>query len=277
MRKNIYKFALSLLGKWRRFIVRKIVKLGIGLGRSVGYDQLKKDLEIIKKMDFLDRQLLMKVDSDIEHGSRVNACAKEPFTVDWIRKIACKGVFYDVGANVGSYSLIAASLMSGSNKVVAFEPAYFNFYKLNENIRINNFNNRIIPLNIALTDKNVVEQMFFSRIDDGASLHMLGKKTKSFTHSIPVLCMTFDEVIKRYSIPFPNHIKIDVDGYELVVLTGGKKTFRHPQVKSVMIEVNEANKKQASRINEFLLMSGLKLYKKYKLITEGLYNELFLR
>src|SRR5579862_9056307 len=57
---------------------------------------------------------------------RQATAAKEPFTVEWIEQsLRGGGVLYDVGANVGGYSLIAAA-QNPSVRVVAFEPAYKN-------------------------------------------------------------------------------------------------------------------------------------------------------
>jgi len=229
----------------------------------------------IKKLDFPDRDVTIIVNTDIEFVYRKNPCAKEPFTVDWIRETAHRGVFYDVGANVGSYSLIAASLMEeGSGIVVAFEPAYFNFYKLCENISINNFNRKIIPLNAALTDTDMLLDMHFADTRFGSSNNLADTGPSVFT---TVLGIRLDNVVENYGIPFPNHIKIDVDGCEQSVLEGGKRTFHDSRLQSVMIEVNNTNPEECSYVYQFMTDAGFEVRQTGQLISKELSNVLFAR
>ena len=74
----------------------------------------------------------------LSEGIRVNSCHKEPETVRWVETHLKSGqVFYDIGANVGAYSLIAAKYHHGTVTIYAFEPALQNFPLLVENIRRN--------------------------------------------------------------------------------------------------------------------------------------------
>ena len=226
-------------------------------------------------MDFPDRDIILIVESQCEQVFRANACAKEPITARWIRDIAHKGIFYDIGANVGSYSLIAASLMSGENVVVAFEPVFYNFFRLNENIILNKFSDRIIPLHIGLTNKNAVETVYLKSLGFGATNRVLSvDKADMFTRT---LCLTLDEIVKTGTLPFPQHIKIDVDGDEVAVLMGGKETFNDSRLQSVMIEINESEQEQASMIIDNLLNSGFRLYEKEQLYSKNGSNALFIR
>lgn len=272
---------ISLLEAIFNFINKLIIRLVILSSSSKNYSQLKKEFDVKKTLDFPDRKIFIKIDSDLEYIIRANSCVKEPFTVDWIRKIAHKGIFYDIGANVGSYSLIAASLMSNREKVVAFEPAYFNFYKLNENIKINNLNNKIIPLNIALTDNNSVTRMYFSSVEEGSAFHSLGGGNRIHSYFINIMCMTLDDVVNYCGIPFPNHIKIDVDGTELAILNGGRTVFRNNQVKSVMVEFDEINQpEESSKKYKFFNEMGYIMAKKYRLPMSKAkirFNVLFMR
>jgi FkbM family methyltransferase len=229
----------------------------------------------IKKLDFPDRDITIIVNTDIEFIYRARACAKEPFTVDWIRDTAHNGVFYDVGANVGSYSLIAASIMAEDNGVVvSFEPAYFNFYKLCENISINKFNKRIIPLNVALTNTNMLLDMHFADTRFGSSNNLSDAGSSVFT---TVLGIRLDDAVENYGIPFPNHIKIDVDGSEESVLEGGKRTFHDNRLQSVMIEVNNANPEECSHVYQFMADAGFVIRQTGQLISKNLSNVLFAR
>jgi len=230
---------------------------------------------VIKKVDFPDRDIFITVDSEVELRFRANACAKEPFTAEWIKSTAYKGVFYDIGANVGSYSLIAASLMSDDNSVVvAFEPVYFNFYKLCENSIINKLSSRIIPLNVALTQDNKMMEMHISNSDFGSTQ---GFDTKEAQYCVKVLCASLDQMVESFGLPFPNHIKIDVDGSEKDVIEGGRKVFYDSRLQSVMIEVNEENIKEASVIYNYFDDAGFDIQQRYPLMTKNYYNVLYIR
>lgn len=225
-------------------------------------------------LDFPDKDIFIITESGIEKVYRAKACEKEPFTVEWLKDFAHKGVFYDIGANVGSYSLIAASLMSDDKIVVAFEPVFFNFYRLNENIFINQLNSKIIPLNIALANSNRVAPLYLPRLDFGIS-PQASEQTGLFVN---VLYITLDSIVESGALPFPAHIKIDVDGNELEVLGGGKKTFSDERLRSVMIEVDESNTEIMSKLYEFLSGAGFNLYaKKELLLSKNVFGTLFLK
>ena len=88
----------------------------------------------IRRIDFDERELFIYAAGDWR-GFRSGACAKEPETARWIRRTAHPGsVFYDIGACVGSYSLIAAALGAS---VHAFEPSALNYAQLQLNAWLN--------------------------------------------------------------------------------------------------------------------------------------------
>ena len=68
------------------------------------------------------KEILLTVKSNMELKTRSNSCKKEPETIDWLTDNLRDGdIFYDVGANVGAYSLVAASI-NDNIKVYSFEP-----------------------------------------------------------------------------------------------------------------------------------------------------------
>lgn len=229
----------------------------------------------IARLDFPDRDLFITVDSQYEKSFRAHACAKEPCTAEWIKNTAHKGVFYDVGANVGSYSLIAASLMTGDTcRVVAFEPAYPNFFKLSENMLLNRLSGRIIPLSVALSSSDNLGIMGLSSTDFGSTHDVVRSGVK---HSIAVLYSTMDHLVEHYGLPFPNHIKIDVDGGEMDVVAGGRRTFQDPRLQTVMIEIDESVPGTATAVNQFMIESGFEVAERYSLMSKDIKNVLFVR
>lgn len=159
------------------------------------------------KLDYALAQIQMHAANDIEREYRLKACAKEPWTVEWIESMPAGSVLYDVGANVGSYSLLAAAL---GHTVVAFEPAFANYNRLCENIILNGLEPKVIPLCIALGNESgmlLIEQELQPGFSGG-------------TKRLRVPMMTLADATVIFGLPTPTHIKVDVDGSEEDVVQG---------------------------------------------------------
>jgi FkbM family methyltransferase len=132
-------------------------------------------------------------------------------------------VFYDLGANIGLFSLLGARIVGRSGRVFSFEPDPETAMRLARNVERNAFQN------IAVVRKGVWsasgEQRFAPA---GASSPDHG--TGSFVangnaaNGVPVGCVALDDFIRQ--APAPNAIKCDVEGAELEVLRGAEHTFR---------------------------------------------------
>ena len=178
---------------------------------------------------------------------------KEPGTIEWIRGFEKESVFYDIGANVGVYSLYAAKISNA--KVYSFEPESNNFQALMENILINNLNDFILPFPIGLSNKNELTNLNLSEFVVASSHHTVGKygldhnSLKKITnkHKQGIFSTTLDDLHFNWKLPFPDHIKIDVDGIENKIIEGGSKTLKNPQLKSILIEIN-SNRKEDKKI-----------------------------
>lgn len=164
---------------------------------------------------------------------------KEPDTIAWLRGTQAGEVLFDIGANCGQYSLLAAQR---GIKVHAFEPEAQNFALLVRNIAVNNFNDLIVPWPVALSDHLSLEILHLSSLTAGGSCHSYGESTDfkgkphQFPHSQGSMSTTLDHFIAKYGPA--DHIKIDVDGFEHLVMKGGIETFK--RAKSVLIEINTA-------------------------------------
>jgi FkbM family methyltransferase len=125
--------------------------------------------------------------------------------------IAPGTVVYDIGANVGFYTLLAAELVSPAGRVIAFEPLPRNLRYLEQHVSQNNLSNvDIIPAAVAAQSGDA----FF---DDkhGASMGHL-----SVAGSLVVKTVRLDELVASGRIPAPDTMKIDVEGAEEQVLAG---------------------------------------------------------
>lgn len=131
------------------------------------------------------------------------------------------GVFYDIGANVGFYSLFAATLI-GSGKVFAFEPVPANVAYLWEHLKLNGITN-VFPLELAVCDQT--GKLSFAVEDSGSMGHL---------HSdgaLEVETTTLDALIQEERIPPPAYVKMDIEGAELKALRGARICFTRYQPK----------------------------------------------
>ena len=77
---------------------------------------------------------------------------KEPETLEWIDTFNSKSIFWDIGANVGLYSIYASK--KRNTQTIAFEPSYFNLEFLSRNVNLNSLTKKITIVPIPLNDKN---------------------------------------------------------------------------------------------------------------------------
>jgi FkbM family methyltransferase len=182
--------------------------------------------------------------------------SKEPETIEWINTYFEKeDTFYDVGANIGVYSIYAA-IRYPNMSVLSFEPYINNYWRLCQNINLNNVVN-IIPLNLALSDSTSIEEFFIKDERVGSSGNQIGENIDENGQFFETLnrfhvpCYSFDNFIKEFSLPIPNHIKIDVDGVEDKIVAGMKHTLLNSSLKSILVEINHNDKKGESIIKLF--------------------------
>lgn len=168
---------------------------------------------------------------------------KEPETLEWIDGFADSDVLFDVGANIGLYSIYAAAR---SIRVVAFEPESQNYALVNQNIFLNGFGDRVACLPVALSDRTAIDFIYLSRFRAGESLHNFGAaedwQHAAFDPSFQQGSVSFslDAFLELRPDPFPTHIKIDVDGLEGKIVSGAARTLRDPRVRSLLVEFNGA-------------------------------------
>lgn len=190
---------------------------------------------------------------------------KEPDTIEWINTFNKDTILWDIGANVGVYSLYAAIKKV---KVLSFEPSPSNYYILNRNIEINKMDNMISAYCLAFNDVTKLDVFFMENTQLGGALNSFGElidyKGNPFIASMNQAMIGFgvDDFIKQFKPPFPNHIKIDVDGIEDRIVNGAQETLADKRLKSVLIELDTERKEYCKKVTEILENSGLKLLKK---------------
>lgn len=180
------------------------------------------------------------ISSESEHYRAETYSTKEPETLAWLRQNLRDGdVLFDVGANIGLYSLFAAKLRP-SSRVYAFEPESHNFSSLCRNIILNKAAS-VTPCCFPLSNREAFEMFYVYDLEPGSALHSLG--TPSVLRKGPealrqgTLGVTLDALVERHGLPHPSLLKLDVDGIEEKILEGGTSVLRSSRLRSILVEV----------------------------------------
>jgi FkbM family methyltransferase len=136
-------------------------------------------------------------------------------------------VFLDVGANVGVYSILAASRAS---RVLAMEPVPTSYEQLLDNINLNRFQALVEPKNIGLGSHSG-KLRFSAR--SGPTDHVLAEN-ESTDDSVVVVVKTLDDIAPRGV----TMIKVDVEGFEAEVIRGATDLLAQHSLQAVLIELN---------------------------------------
>lgn len=143
-------------------------------------------------------------------------------------------VFYDVGANLGLYSCLAADVVS--EPVIAFEPHPNNADRLEENADLNG--GGISIFRYALADSTGEADLTIALDKLGSAGHTLVSGAPQNHGSITVPKIRGDELIAREDLPPPTVLKMDVEGAEQAVLDGLETTLSHPDCRLVYCETH---------------------------------------
>src|SRR5262249_34519074 len=145
---------------------------------------------------------------------------KESETIQWINGFNEGDVLWDIGANIGVYSLYGA--IKRKLAVLAFEPSSANFYALTRNVELNRLESQVTALCIAFADQTSLGTINLSSQSMGAASNQFGEPgevspyapsgTRISGHGM--LGFTIDNFVETFFPKFPGHIKIDVDGLE---------------------------------------------------------------
>lgn len=138
-------------------------------------------------------------------------------------------IFVDVGANMGSYTILACAVTGA--KGIAFEPIPTTYARLMENVNANKLSDRVVCHNIGLGAEK--DQIRFTVGGDAMNHVVADDEDASNIISIPV--DTLDDVIGS---DCPALMKIDVEGFESAVLAGAEKTLQNDRLLAIIMELN---------------------------------------
>ncbi|MDO8705766.1 MAG: FkbM family methyltransferase [Sulfuricaulis sp.] len=179
----------------------------------------------------------------------------ERYEINNIVKILQAGdCCWDIGANIGFYTCLFATLVGDQGRVIAFEPVSATSGFLGNNIGLNGFRHVTLK-KLALGDAPGRQQIFLDLPDKAEGTVSL--KTAAGAHSETIDVETIDNLAA--SLPVPDFIKIDVEGYQMKVFAGGEKFFsRHSPM--IMAELRDRDRTLMNDAQVFLRAHGYLIY-----------------
>lgn len=163
-------------------------------------------------------------------------------------------LFVDVGANVGSYTILACAAIGARG--IAFEPVPDTYRRLIENMRLNCLDQKVKCINKAIGAKQGV--ITFTS-DSDTTNHALSPGEKC-DYGIIVEMTSLDIFLKNEC---PLLIKIDVEGYETLVLEGAQEVLRNEALQAVIMELNGSGDRYGfdeAKILDLMFSYGFKSY-----------------
>lgn len=258
--------------KFGKYVQSEFVNNLMNQTRTVGYNGL---------------QITLAVPNRLSHWRADTFSTKEPETLEWIDAIPVGSVFWDIGANVGLYSTYAAK--ARKCRVWSFEPSVFNLELLARNIFLNGLSDEVCIVPIALSDKLGSSKLRLTSTDWGGALSTFGHdfgwdgKAIDQVFEFQTIGLSIADVVNKLSIPPSDYLKMDVDGIEHIILSGGLEVLKN--VKEILIEINDNFQEQAEQSEAILKNAGhvLKEKRKSEAVTsdvlgdEGTFNQIWVR
>lgn len=261
---------MKRLGSLSRKVIRKLGSLPLKMmGQQLRAQALETLTdEMITSIAVPGGSLRFHTPSTLLLSRATSLLVKEPDTIQWINSFEDGAIFWDIGANVGVYTLYAAVCRRAS--VLAFEPSAANFHVLSKNIQINALYDRVTAYCIALSGET---RLGFLNLDSslmGSAINQFGNIGEISPYSVKVkpgavqgmVGFTIDDFISQFGVPFPNYLKMDVDGLELDILQGANKTLQDPRLVSLLVELSLTNEDQYRNAAKLLNEAGFNLVAK---------------
>lgn len=178
------------------------------------------------------------------------------FLINCLQK---KDIFIDCGANVGIYTILASKVIGA--KSISFEPHPKTAERFLDQISINRINHLVTLIQKAVG--SVPGKINFLNFSDTRSVlnKICTNADKKDNETIEVDITTLDQEIKNENIEDKNYIiKIDVEGYELDVIKGGKNLLQNERLIGIIVENNNMSEEYGisrEQIHEKLLSHNL--------------------
>tara|TARA_R110000868_G_scaffold7354_4_gene39997 strand:- start:10793 stop:11677 length:885 start_codon:yes stop_codon:yes gene_type:complete len=209
--------------------------------------EIVEDLDRVVAIDTGKGVIKFHCDSEIARIRAAGALDREPDTIAWIDEFLPDDNFLDIGSNVGVFTLYAA-IIRGVN-VTACDPLPQNHRALNQNAVINGISDRITTICAAMNDCPTISALAVPAIADtaGGAGATFGESYDNYqreivaSYRLNTLGVSVDDLVERFGMTVPNHIKMDIDGIQDKVIAGAANTLKNPAVRSLMLELQPVN------------------------------------
>jgi len=203
----------------------------------------------------------------------------EPCSYNFVKTFLKKGmIVFDLGANLGQYTLLAAKSVGEQGQVHSFEPSSRMFSELSFNVSLNNLSD-ICTLN-KMAVSNTIGTAKLSKYEPGFEVYSsLGSHIRQEATVVDyeeVKTMRLDDYIEKAGIDHVDFMKVDIEGAELMALRGAVKLLSQSDAPVILLELADVNTKgfgyMATETWDYLIGFGYHMYtvgcnKKLKLIN----------
>ena len=185
---------------------------------------------------------------DHAHAGLIVRGTLEPPVQEALRRLLAPGaVFYDVGANVGFFTILGARLVGPQGRVVAFEPVPACARAVANNIALNGFGHAAIR-EAAVGAAGGRERLLVVGEASWSHLASTGRHA-DVREEIDVAVESIDELVAAGEIPPPDVVKIDTEGAELQVIAGMRATIEAHRP-ALVCELHDTNGAFCSLMDE---------------------------
>ena len=254
-------------------IKAKLKQALLAFGKRIGHTRVGRLLEEQMIHDVMNQTaevrhngltLNFAVPNALNRFRAATFSTKEPETLEWIDRIPEGSVLWDIGANVGLYSVYAAK--QRKCRVYAFEPSVFNLELLARNVHLNGLSDRVCIVPIALSDARGSNKLNMSTTEWGGALSTFGQSfgwdgnAMKTVFVFQTLGLPMTDAVSVLGLPQPDYIKMDVDGIEHFILKHGGAVLEKAQ--GILVEINDDFRAQAEESEMALRAAGLTLKEK---------------
>jgi len=244
--------------------------LGLSTKNKKRYWSLKKkgNHNFVYHLDDLDFYLKLNT-SDDSVAKKVFFGNYEKGTCRFIQKILRGGeVVYDIGANIGFYTILFSRLVGDTGKIHAFEPSQREYHSLCENISLNKLNNVVLN-QLGISNQNTLATLNVLKDEKFGAYNTLGKVTHHAVRNAEInqetiRLTTLDSYFENYSSKIPNLLKVDVEGVEKLVFQGGRSILKSEDAPLIVCEICEetleGTNSSSEEICQLLKQYGYSIY-----------------